>query len=112
MGGGGPGALPAPGVQRSTRPPDSFSDSLTAALLHSKERFQTNNSKPVNELPVSVCLTVWLSGCQAAWRGFCSFDTVFTSHDMPRPNRTEPIAALSSSTRFQKKIIDTFFLTS
>lgn len=55
---GGPGDLPAPGVQRSARPQDSFSDSPTAALPHSNERFQTNNSKPVNELPVSVCLVV------------------------------------------------------
>lgn len=81
---GGPGNLPAPGVQRSARPRDSFPDSPTAALLHSDQRFQTNNLKPVNELPVSVCLVVKRLG-----EAFVRLIQFSMSHDQPRPNGTD-----------------------
>lgn len=82
---GGPGGLPAPGVQRSARPRDSFSDSPSAALFHSDQRFQTNNLKPVNEQPVSVCLSICLV-VKRLGEAFVRLIQFSMSHDQPRPN--------------------------
>lgn len=73
----GPWRLASSRRQRSPRPRDS----LTAALLHSDQRFQTNNLKSVNEQPVSVCLSVKRLG-----EAFVRLIQFSMSHDQPRPN--------------------------